>query len=106
MGAYTDLASGWQTELEKKCGANPYVELIYDPDGENISLTGKYSVFDVSSIKNVRDIDPVWGTRPSIPEIQITCHDPDDYLNPESSCQGDIMYTSLSIGRLYLYIKN
>ena len=69
MGVYTDLSSGWQAELEKKIGANPYLELIYDPTGKNISLTGKYSVFDVSSIKNIRDIDPVWGTRPSIPEI-------------------------------------
>lgn len=85
MPAYDTLPSDWQTELEKKVGANPYLELIYDPTNKNISLTGKYSVFDVGTIKNIRDIDPEWGTRSSIAEIQISCHDPDNYLNPEST---------------------
>ncbi|MEM2989819.1 MAG: hypothetical protein QXQ02_01385, partial [Halobacteria archaeon] len=85
MAAYTDLPEDWRKKLEQKAGMNPYIEVIYDPDGQNIALTGKYSVREMSPIKMYRDIDIEWGRRPTIDEIRIIVSDPDDYLNPHNS---------------------
>lgn len=85
MAAYTDLPVDWQEKLEQKAGMNPYIEVIYDPDGQNITLTGKYSIREISPIKMYRDIDIEWGRRPNIDEIRIIISDPDNYLNPHNS---------------------
>ena len=81
MPYYTALPNDWQAELEKKTGAKPIVEVLYDPDGNNISLSGKYDIVSITPISNIREMDIDWFNMPIIQDIQITFHDPDNYFN-------------------------
>lgn len=81
MPYYTDLPADWQTELEKTTAAKPVVEVIYDPDGDNIPLSGKYDVIDISPIYNIRELDIEWASRPTTFDMMIRFNDPDNYFN-------------------------
>lgn len=72
MPWYTNLPSDWQTEIEKKIGAQPAIEAVIDPDGINLLLGGYYDIVDVSPIKNERDLDIDYGSRPVIQDITLT----------------------------------
>lgn len=85
MPWYTSLPSDWQTELEKSIGARIIIEVIYDPDNENVILNSKYSIAQMSPIVTQRQLDIMFGRRPIMQNVSITFHDPDGYFNPDNS---------------------
>jgi len=82
---YTDLPSDWQNELEKKIGAQIAIEVIFDPDGINKPLSGKYSVAEISPITIQRDLDIEWAHRPTVQDVFITFFDPDGYFDSDNT---------------------
>ncbi len=50
MGAKTSLPTGWQTLLENPAGCKPYIEVIIDPSGDNITLNNKHGVIDIETV--------------------------------------------------------
>ncbi|MDD5543890.1 MAG: hypothetical protein PHX83_12020 [Acidobacteriia bacterium] len=85
MPYHDELPSTISTALSNSTGAKYYVEVIYDPEGQNIVLNGSHDIISMSPISNVLDLDPEWIHRPTIPDISITFGDPDDYFNPLST---------------------
>lgn len=84
MPFYTDLPSAWQTEIEKKTGARYVLEVIYDPDGKNVTLSGQHDIISMSTITDRRDLDPEWISSPTAAMINIIFNDPDNYFNPRN----------------------
>ena len=84
MPFYTDLPSAWQTEIEKKTAARYVVEVIYDPGGKNVILSGQHDIISMSTITDRRDLDPEWISSPTAAMINIIFNDPDNYFNPRN----------------------
>jgi len=78
---YDKLTSNWQTELEKKIGLNIRVEVIYDPNGKNILLSGKHDLISITPITNIRDIDLEYGIKTPAIDVTMTFNDPDRYFD-------------------------
>jgi hypothetical protein len=79
MPAKTSLPVGWQTLLENPAGAKPYLEVILDPDGENITLNGVKGVRTISQISGEIEIDPAFSGEVILQDIEIVFSDPNEY---------------------------
>lgn len=82
MAGYETLPLDWRNELERKTGVHIMPELVFDPEGRNIALNGKYGISAISGLAQTLDMDVTWERRPTMREVVVTLRDPDGKLNP------------------------
>lgn len=98
MGWYkNNVPTDWETALERRSGSLFTTEVIYDPEGSNVTFGGKYDVLSISPIEQEKDIDPELGLRPVVKPIRITLNDPDQYLDPDNP--SGLFYSLSPIGK-------
>jgi len=85
MPHYNTLPQDIQDGIDSNPTAEVRIEVIYDPDGQNVPLAWKHDIVDISPIVNIRDMDIEWTGRPTAYDMVLTFHDPDDYFNPTNS---------------------
>jgi len=84
MAGYLELPLDWRTELERKAGIHLMPELVYDPEGKNVTLAGRYGIAGIAGIGQTLDMDVTWERRPTMREVVVTLRDPDGRLNPDN----------------------
>ncbi|HPG42070.1 MAG TPA: hypothetical protein PLP19_22160 [bacterium] len=82
MAGYESLPPDWRNELERKAGIHLMPELVFDPEGKNVMLNGKYGISAISGLAQTLDMDVTWERRPTMREVVVTLRDPDGRLNP------------------------
>ena len=83
MGWYDDLSAGIQAQIEKKIGAQPFFEIIFDPDGWNIPLDRLHGPENIGAMGIRRSMEPGSYTEYIIGDISATLYDPDNFFAPD-----------------------
>ncbi len=82
MPDYKTLPLDWQQELENAAGQQYYLDLLVDPEERGIVIDGQNSIVHISPLDNSRDMDPQWGGRSVLRDVEIEIADPDGSLSP------------------------
>jgi hypothetical protein len=70
-----------QAEIEKRNGAKPIIEFVFDPDGRNITLEGKHDLKQISDIELGHDIFPGEETEYRVSDLTAYFNDPDNFFS-------------------------
>ena len=82
---YTDLPADWQTLIEQTAFTRLYLQLVFDPDGRNVVLSGENGIESFTPITSNLEMDINYERRPNLNDITITLKDPYGTLDPKNN---------------------
>ena len=88
-----NVPTKWKNAFDRYNGAEFEIEVIFDPDGNNVTLTATCDIASISSINHEKDLDPEFGITPTIGSVTITFNDPEGYFNPNIATSAFYNYT-------------
>jgi len=80
-----NIPAAWETALERKTGAKIAVEVVLDPAGANLQLTGTHDISSIDEVSIEREMDADYASRGTVPDIKLTFNDPDDYFSTHNT---------------------